>query len=829
MNTVTRAFLRYPLRRRGLSILQLLGIACGVAAAIGMALSARSALSSFSQAVEFLKGRSTHSLERPAGPMEESLLPSLMSDPAVDAFSPVLDRRLRLGSGDLVRLLGIDPFLDRKIRPRLSRIRPEEAEKERFSDRFSFFLEEKAILMDNSLARQLGLHSGDWIQTARGRLRLAGTFPNPSGEPLIVMDIAHAQRLLGMSGKLDRVDLILSDEAGFRSRWARGFLIQSGQEHRSSLSDMLRAFRLNLQALSLLALFVGIFLIYNTAMFAVVSRRRDAGILRSLGAGRKEIFFAFLSEILILGALGGALGGLGGYFLSRFLTHLVTDTISNLYFFLLPVPPGFSWWILPAGSGLGCSAGLLGGLYPLIELMRVNPVQALQGRTATRREKVFARKAALLGAGILTMSLVLLAVSPLHVYVGFATAFGQLLGFSFLTGLVLILLAPPLKKLMATLTGLPGKVAAGNIRKNLSRTAVAVAAFMVALSMAIGLGMMIGSFRQSLIWWMNSQLRGEIYIGEIGEFEVPQDFYEEIRSLPGVGGVDRYRNVQIQYRGTPIYVSSVDASILRRYARFGWMKGGDENWGPVLKGAVIVSESFYRRFGLGAGDSVTLDGFPGAVHLKIAAVFYDYTTEHGLIMMDRSTYFKVFHDPTINNIAVFMDPGNPQKKEILADIVRRVKERGLPVASRQKLHRSILDVFDATFSVTRSMRVLAILVAFFGIAGALLTLFMERQKEFGIYRALGFSTGQVAAMTLLEGMGMGLIAYILSTGVGTALAWVLIRVINLQSFHWTIFFHFSWDPYWLALVTAVLASLGAALYPIGKVYQTYPQMQIREE
>jgi putative ABC transport system permease protein len=293
--------------------------------------------------------------------------------------------------------------------------------------------------------------------------------------------------------------------------------------------------------------------------------------------------------------------------------------------------------------------------------------------------------------------------------------------------------------------------------------------------------------------------------------------------------VDRYRNVQIQYRGTPIYVSSVDASILRRYAKFGWMNGGDENWEPVQKGAVIVSESFYRRFGLGAGDSVTLDGFQGAVHLKIAAVFYDYTTEHGLIMMDRSTYFKVFHDPTINNIAIFMDPGNPQKKEILKDIARRAKARGLPVASREKLHGSILEVFDATFSVTRSMRVLAILVAFFGIAGALLTLFMERQKEFGIYRALGFSTGQVAAMTLLEGMGMGLIAYILSLGVGTALAWVLIRVINLQSFHWTIFFHFSWDPYWLALATAVLASLGAALYPIGKVYQTYPQMQIREE
>ncbi len=127
------------------------------------------------------------------------------------------------------------------------------------------------------------------------------------------------------------------------------------------------------------------------------------------------------------------------------------------------------------------------------------------------------------------------------------------------------------------------------------------------------------------------------------------------------------------------------------------------------------------------------------------------------------------------------------------------------------------------------MRVLTIVVAFFGIAGALLTLYMERQKEFGIYRALGFSTRQVADMTLMEGLGMGLVSFLLSTGVGTVLALLLIRVINLRSFNWTIFYYPSWEPYLLAGATAVLASLGAALYPIWKVYRTYPRMQIREE
>jgi putative ABC transport system permease protein len=828
MRIVTKAFLRYLPRRSGLSILQLLGIACGVAAAVGMALSARAALSSFSQAVEFLKGRSTHSLERPAGPTSEKVLVKLMADPAVEAFSPVIDRTVRLARGETVRLLGVDPFLDRAVRPELARGRLS-AHEIRAGEALSFLLDEKAVLADAQLARQMGWGPGESLGTNHGELRLVGTFPSPSSEPLILMDIAHAQRLFGLRGKVDRVDLILKEDSGFRSRWAKGFRIQSARQRRETLGDMLRAFRLNLQALSLLALFVGIFLIYNTAMFAVVSRRKDAGILRSLGANRREILLAFLTEILFLGALGGAMGGIFGYFLSRFLTHLVAGTISNLYFFLRPAVPEWSWWILLPGTLLGCGASLLGGIFPLKELIRVDPVEALQGRTAIRGQRKIARKAALAGMAVLVLSLAILGASPLHVYFGFASAFALLIGASLLTGLALVHLGPFLRWGLGRIMGLPGKVAAGNIRQNLGRTAVAIAAFMVALSMSIGLSSLIGSFRQSLVWWMNTQLQADLYIGRIGEMEVPERLYDELRSMPGLGGVDPFRNVQVTYGETSIYVSAVDPAVLQKYTKFGWLKGGEENWEPVKKGEVVISESFYRRFGVKPGDRILLKGADGPAELRVAAVFYDYTSEHGVVMMGRSTYLKIFGDHTINSLGIFIDGDNPRRRELLGEVRQRAQGLGLPVFTRQQLHGNILSVFDSTFAVTRSMRLLTIVVAFFGIAGALLTLFMERQKEFGIYRALGFSTPQVAGMTLMEGLGMGLVSFLLSLGVGTALAWILIRVINLRSFNWTIFFYPEWSPYALAATTAVLASLGAAVYPIWKVYRTYPQMQIREE
>jgi putative ABC transport system permease protein len=829
LKIVTKSFLRYLPRRLSLSLLQLIGVACGVAAVVGMTMSAQAALRSFTKAVEFLRGKATHSIQRPAGPMEEDFLVKLGRDPAVEWFSPVIDRRVRLGNEEVVHLLGIDPFLDRAIRPEISKVEFLDSKANELETFLSFLIDERAVLVDNDLKAELGILSKKTVDTAKGSLHVKGSFPNPSGEPLIIMDIGHVQKLYNLQGYIDRVDLILSDEPGFVSRWGKGFVIQSARQRSETFSGMLQAFRLNLEALSLLALFVGVFLIYNTAMFTVVSRRRDTGILRSLGANRMEIVAAFLSEILILGVIGGALGGLIGFFMTRFLTGLIGSSISNLYFFLRPEPVAWSSWILIIGVILGCSASLLGGMLPLLELIRTDPVKAMSGRVASRESVRKAQKAGFAGLLILLISFVLFLLPGTHIYVGFAGVFGFVLGVSLLTGVVLVYLHPILRKILGSLGRLPGRVAAGNIRQNLGRTGVAIAAFMISLSMSIGLGSMIGSFRQSLIWWMGTQIRGDLYVGKILEAEVPEDFYEEIRKMEGLGGVHPYRNVQTLYRNTPISVSAVDASVLEKYARFGWLKGGNENWEPVKRGGIIVSESFSRRFAVKPGEIIKLEGLQGPTTFKVGAIFYDYTTEHGLVMMDRTTFLTTFGDRTLNNVGIFIDSDNPRRAELLQEVRKRAEARGLPVLTGAQLHENILEVFDTTFAITRSMRAIAIVVAFFGIAGALLTLFIERSREFGIYRALGFSTGQVAKMTLMEGLGMGIVSFFLSITVGTTLAILLIKVINIRSFNWTIFYYPAWQPYLLTGLTAILASIGAAAYPIWKVYRTYPQIQIREE
>jgi len=824
---ITKAFLRYLRRHPSLTVLQVLGVACGVAAAVGMVCSAQTAFSSFSQVVEFLKGRTTHTIRHLAGPLDESLLAKMMNDPAVEVFAPVIDRRIRLNDGELVRLLGIDPFLDRSLRPHLAL--SAQAGKQSSDLLLRFLLDERAVAVDRRFLKHRNAQPDTTVATLQGQLTMIGTLTSQSGEPLFIMDIGHAQRFLHLPGQIDYVDLVLHDPEGFQRRWSPGFIVESSGEQRVALSDMLAAFRLNLTALSLLALFVGMFLVYNTSMFAAVSRRKDAGILRSLGATRSEILMAFGAEIILLGSLGGLLGGILGYGLSHALTTILGRTISNLYVFVLPASPVWSWRIPVFGLGLGCGAGLLGGILPIIELLRTDPVQTLHGRIASSSGSSGARAAAAAALGILAASAGLLFLTSRHVYYGLAGAFFFMLGASLFTGMALIGVSPMLRRLLHRAGRLPGRLAADNICRNLGRTGVAIAAFMVALSMIVGLGLMIGSFRHSLIWWMDGHFHGDLYIAPSPEIPVPPAFYEEVRSEPGIAGIDLYRHIQVTYRNTPVYITAIVSGVLERFADFSWFEGGPETWAAVQRGEAIVSESFYRRFGVATGDELTLEGAAGPFHLRIAGVFYDYSTEHGLIMMDRLTYINIYGDETIDSLTVFTDPQDPRRHNALNQVRDKAHAWGLPALTRDELTGGILEVFDSTFAITRSMRVLAVIVAFFGISGAIMILFIERRKEFGIYRSLGFSTAQIAIMTVLESLGMGVISFALSTVVGTGVAVILIKVINFYSFNWTIFYYHQWLPYILAAVTALLACLGAAAYPVARIARTYPQMQIREE
>ena len=341
-----------------------------------------------------------------------------------------------------------------------------------------FLTEPGAVFLDRRTARRLGVGPGHELEADRGKLLVVGTFPAPAGEPLVLVDIAAAQERFGLRGRVDRVDLILRDAGAFRRRWEPSHEVVPAREPARALRDMLRAFRLNLEALSLLGLFVGVFLVYNTAMFAVVTRRRDAGVLRSLGAYPGEIARAFAAEVALLGASGGLAGAALGIAMSRALTERVGEAVSRVYFFLKPASPDWTGYTLASGVALGVGAAALGAAWPLRELMRVDPAEALRigpGRGDPGRG---ARAAGCAGLWAAAVSAALLFPAAFHVYAGFAAAFALMLA--------------------AALAGL---------RRRPGRAGVAVAAFGAALSMNVGLGLLVESFRHTLVrgWTPNSR------------------------------------------------------------------------------------------------------------------------------------------------------------------------------------------------------------------------------------------------------------------------------------------------------------------------------------
>ncbi|TNF46220.1 FtsX-like permease family protein, partial [bacterium] len=581
MIIVLRSSLRSILRRRALTLVQLAGVACGVAAVVGMVLASNAALGSFSKAVQFLQGKSTHSLMQPVGPLDESVLVELMADPRITAFSPILDRQMSLAEGSSVRVLGLDPFLDNAMRPDLV-FSAQFSEAEQEEDFLDFLLVRDTVILESRLADDLGIGPGDTLVTDTGSFHVLGTFTHPGAEPLILMDIANAQELFGARGRIDRVDLILTQPSAFAALWsARGYQMTSHSERRAVFEDMLRAFRLNLEALSLLALLVGVFLVYNTSMFSVVSRRKNTGILRSLGAARREIVAAVTIEIALLGILGGAAGGLLGFALARLLTGIVGDTISQLYFFLRPLPPEWSWFIPAAGAVVGLLASLLGGAMPLFQMIREDPVTALRGRVPEISREKYSWWTAGAGLGLTMVSAVILSRSS-SILSGYIGAFGVILGLSFMCGMLLLVLAPLWKGVLKAAAGPVGSLAAGNVRRSLGRTAVAVAAFGIALSLLVGLGSMIGSFRQTLIWWMEGHIRADYYIQAPTGSRIPLEVYEDLSRLKGVGGVDPYRNAILSYGDSIIRVVAVDPVVLGRFAKFTWYEGDNSAWDDVM-------------------------------------------------------------------------------------------------------------------------------------------------------------------------------------------------------------------------------------------------------
>ncbi len=840
-----RSLWRHLTRHPWQLTLAVVGIALGVAVVLAVDLANASARNSFTLSMEQIGGRATHRIRGGYQGVPESIYTGLRLTHGLRAVAPVVSGHAVAidPPGKVFQVLGVDPFAEAPFRAwfgggagtgnGLTRL---------LSEPYSVLAPPAAGQNDQLLVRVgAGAGAGAGAGEQRITLHRLGSLNNVALDNVILTDISTAQSLFGQFGRLSYIDLILPEGpageqfgATIQSWLPPGVRLERTAERNQATVDLSAAFTLNLTAMSLLALVVGMFLIYNTMTFVVVQRRALLGMLRALGVTRREIFIAVLGEALLLGLAGTLLGGLLGIGLGSALLRLVTRTVNDLYYvlsvrelYLAPVS------LLKAGL-LGLLATALAAWLPAREAANAPPGASLSRAQLESRWRTVLPRLNLIGLGLLLAGGLLLALSQ-SLVAGFAALFLMLLGCGLLApGGVLLLVY--LNRLWLRRRSLLARMASRDVARHLSRTGVAVAALMIAFAATVGVGVMVDSFRGGVEIWIKDLVNADIYIApptlEEGDYLTPlrPEVLAELRQTPGVAAVSTYRRTTVDVGGRPVQLIAVELAPAAR-AGYRLLDGEPATaWNRLeTEGALIISEPLAYRQGLKAGMELMLDTDHGPRAFPIAAIFHDYGSEHGRILLQRATYQRFWDDAAVGSVAVYAAPG-----ESVAAVRQRLESRLGPLQdlifrSNRDIQAFTLAVFDRTFTITQVLRILAIAVAFVGVLSALLALQLERAREFAVLRAIGMTTAEIGWLVSLQTGFLGFISGLLSLPVGLGLAAVLIFGINRRSFGWTL--PFQVDPWILvqAVVLAILAALLAGIYPIWRTARTHPAAALRAE
>jgi putative ABC transport system permease protein len=589
--------------------------------------------------------------------------------------------------------------------------------------------------------------------------------------------------------------------------------------------------------MSLLAILVGGFLIYNTLTFSVLQRRRLLAIKRMLGMTQRQLFGLVLSEALVLGLIGTLLGLLLGWALGQGLIRLVTRTINDLYFVLtvtemLPTP-----WSFVKGATVGLAASLLAALGPATEAAGTSPVAAQRRSVLERRTHKMVRWLAASGGLAMAGGLALVQFSHHGLINGFVALFMIVVGYSLIVPLaVLGIIRMPLGP-ARRLFGPLGQLAARGIVAGLSRTGLTIAALTLAISATVGVAILISSFRATVADWLEQTLQSDIYVSAPGSVSSRADgsldplLIERLRELPDITGLSTGRRVEVNTPTDPIDVLVLDPGP-QSLRGFQFKSDRPQMWRRFRAGElVLISEPLAYHRALEPPDRLRLlTDRQGYQSFEIGGVFHDYGSSRGMVLISRNQYDRYWNDPHVSSVGLQLAE-TVEPEQALARVRAAVAELGQTVLVRfNRVIREVsLAVFDRTFAITQVLRLLTVGVAFVGIISALMAIQLEQRRDHAVLRATGVTPGQLFALVLMQTGLMGLLAGLLALPIGWLMSELLIHVINLRAFGWSMQSLFPLPVLGEALLLSLTAALLAGLYPAYRMARVSPAAALREE
>ena len=841
---IVRALTRDPAR----SLVTVAGLTLGVAVVVAIRLANTASVRGFETALDVVAGKTSLEIVGAGVGVPESQLAGMGWLRQYGRVSPVIDRTARMaapdGSQHRLRVLGVDVLRDRPFREyqllRFSR----EGRDPRPQELLAVLLDPTSVVLTERFAGRHGidvdtpvtLFVGDagHEMAVRGLLLDEGPARVVDGQ-LALLDIAAAQWLFDRLGWIDRVEIQLFDAAGIddaereiAARLPAGLRVQRPAQRGRQVERMLAAFHFNLTALSYIALIVGLFLVYNTVAVSVISRRTEIGTLRALGATRRLVLGFFLGEAAMLAAVGAALGAPAGWLLARAAVGLTSSTVNTLYVTSQATVPALGVADVLIAGAVAIPLALIAAVIPAAESVRITPIDAVRDGARSDHHRPLPWRAALLAAALFAAAgwlATLDAIGGLPVF-GLCAALAVLFGAAAMVPPLLDLLRRQGRPLLARWFGVEGLLAHANLSAAASRLAVSVAALVVSLAMLAAVAIMVGSFRDTVAYWVGQTLQADLFVatgdrGPVGA-GTPSGISEAAERLlashPAVVAVDGFRTVDLPYGpdGDLILLGAGRFDVMTAHGGLLFKDPVDGRAAlreAIGADAVIVSESFAIKHGAAVGDQIELDTPRGARPFHVRAVYYDYSSDRGLVVMDVATFARHYRAQRPSGLTLYLAPGSDPdtvREELLA---AAGPDHQLFIRTNAALRAEVLRIFDATFAITYALEAIAIVVAMMGVVATLLTLALERRRELAMLRLVGAGRRQIRRMVIIEAALIGLVSQGAGVAVGVALSLILIYVINVQSFGWTIQFHLPLGFLAQATLLIAVTTALAGLYP----------------
>ena len=824
----------YVRRHRLRTALTTVGIVLGVAVFVGMHTANESVLLAFYKTIDRIAGKAELQITAGEGGFPEDVLERVQAMPEVRAAVPVIeaavDTNLK-GEGNLL-ILAVDMTGDRSLRD----YDLESGDEAVIDDPLVFLAQPDSLIVTREFAARNGLAIGAKVPmrtmegekrfTVRGIMK-SGGLTQAFGGNLAVMDIYAAQMVFGRGRTFDRVDLALNEGVSLEQgksvigqRLGPGFQVEPPASRGQQIDSVLRIYSFTANLNSAFALFIGMFIIYNSFSIAVAQRRREIGILRALGASRTQIRTLFLVESGLAGLVGSLAGLAFGVLLSKGLALYISGLIAGVYGIAertteIATEP----WLMGSGLLMGVVTSLVAGFIPARNAARVDPIQALQkGRyqTLSAGENRIRRAVAIV-LGVASAALLVFATgSTVLFYAGYIMAVLALL---LLSPTGALWLTKALRPALRWLRPVEGALAADSLIQAPRRTSATVTALMLSLSLVIGMGGIARAVYDSIMEWTTTALNPDLFVTASQSlternFRFPPALGDKLRTIPGVADVQQVRTHRIDYEGAPVMIVAVEAKSMGDRARRPPVEGPPEMYEMAAQGkGVILSDNFARLRGLHAGDSMNLATPTGVRSVRVLGLVVDWSDQSGAILIDRASYVRWWGDDTVNVFRIYVTKGVPPMQVRQQIIDRFAGTQRLFVLTNREVRTWISGLTDQWMSLAYAQIAIAVLVAILGIVNTLTVSIIDRRRELGVLQAVGGLRNQVRRTIWMEALAIGVVGLVLGLAVGAVTLNYVLEMSQRDITGLALPYTFPWGTAGLLVPLILASAFVASLWP----------------